>query len=896
MLLSRLKLRTIIPITVIGIFLPLGAVIIGLTYTESLSDLKQSSRDEFSRKLSELSLRLDPVGEDGKLIEAQRLLSAAGAADGIQHLSLVDRDEKIIASTHFAWIGKRVGSVWNQFDSKLFASLFLGSPHEIISNQSDTAYQGYHFTKLRGQPGQHIRSVTQAVLVGAFDYKKSRVTLEQRLRQKATFYFIALLVSAGLITFLLIRLISRPVEQLSQFVASFDDAAFGRQVNITGSFEMHSLGVAVNNMSAALKAYHEQISAEISERKQTEAVLRRFRSALDSSADSVYIIDPESMLFTDLNRTAHESLGYSKDEMLSMGPHDIKPLSNKGEMTRLITTVAGSGETRTFETMHLRKDGTSFPVEVFLRAMQEEPNQPVIIASVRDITARKAGEAELRKLSQAIQQAGEAVMITDLHAVIEYVNPAFTTITGYTAGEAVGNTPSMLRSSAQDPQFYKELWATITRGDVWQGTLTDRKKDGSFYPALMSVAPIQDDAGKTTHYLSIQQDMSAYKKLEEQLLQAQKMEAIGTLVGGIAHDFNNILAGITGNAYLAKKRLDEGRPLHTNIDTITTLSYRGADMIKQLLTFARKGSIRMVPVSLNTFLKEGHLLARTAIPESTEFRLEICPEELCIDGDVTQLQQLIMNLSNNARDAVAVIAHPKITCSLQRFTADDTFMSMYPEMSASNFALMTIRDNGPGIQPEHLNKIFEPFFSTKGVGEGTGLGLSMVYGCVQMHGGIIDVESEPGSGTAFHIYLPLINTAATPAAESSPTISGHGELILLVDDEACMLETSGEVLRSMSYDVLEAADGEQALALFKMHQHDIALIITDIVMPKMGGVDLAKYVRKLDTDIPIIFATGYDKEHAFSGKSTIDQSIVVNKPFSFELLSQQIRKLLDSAG
>ncbi|PIW45397.1 MAG: hypothetical protein COW18_11590 [Zetaproteobacteria bacterium CG12_big_fil_rev_8_21_14_0_65_54_13] len=893
--LSRLKLRTIIPVTVIGIFLPLGTFIIGMTYTESLSDLKQSSKAEFGRKLSELSLQLDPVGEDGKLIEAQRLLSAAGAADGMQHLSLVGRDEKIIASTHFAWIGKRVDSVWNQFDPKLFASLFHGSTHEVISDQSGIAYHAYHFTRLRGQPGQHIRSVRQAALVGVFDYKKSKVTLERRLRQKATFYFIALLFSAGLITFLLIRLISRPVEQLSKFVASFDDAAFGRQVNITGSFEMHTLGVAVNSMSTTLKTYHEQIAVEISERKHTEAVLRRFRSALDSSADSVYIIDPEKMLFIDLNRTAHESLGYSKEEMLSMGPQDIKPDSNHCELANLITAVAESGETRTFEAMHQRKDGSHFPVEVFLRAMQEEHQQPVVIASVRDVTARKAGEAELRKLSQAIQQAGEAVMITDIHAVIEYVNPAFTRITGYRAEEAIGNTPSMLRSSAQDPQFYKELWATITRGDVWQGTLTDRKKDGSFYPAMMSVAPIHDDAGKTTHYLSIQQDMTEYKKLEEQFLQAQKMEAIGTLVGGIAHDFNNLLAGITGNAFLAKKRLDDGRPMRANIDTISTLGYRGADMIKQLLTFARKGSVRMVPVSLNTFMQEGHQLARTAIPESMAFRLEICPEALSIDGDVTQLQQLIMNLTNNARDAVAGTTHPEITCSLQPFTADDAFKAAHPEATASSFALITVCDNGPGIQPEHLNKVFEPFFSTKGVGEGTGLGLSMVYGCVQMHGGIIQVESEPGSRTAFHIYLPLINATATPASESSPIVSGRGEMILLVDDEACMLETSGEVLRSMSYEVIEAADGEQALTLFRRHKSDIALIITDIVMPKMGGIDLANAVRALGADIPIIFATGYDKEHAFSGKSTIDQSVIMNKPFSFELLSQHIRRLLDPA-
>jgi len=512
---------------------------------------------------------------------------------------------------------------------------------------------------------------------------------------------------------------------------------------------------------------------------------------------------------------------------------------------------------------------------------------------ISDILSSVYLNRDLQKLSQAVEQAGEAVMITDRNAVIEYVNPAFTAITGYEAQEIIGKTPVVLKSTAQDPAFYKELWDTITSGKVWHGTLIDKRKDGSFYPALMSVAPIYNDSGSTTHYVSLQQDMTDYKKMEGQFLQAQKMEAIGTLVGGIAHDFNNMLAAIQGNVYLSKRVLKNQPEVVDKLDSIEELSSRAAEMVKQLLTFARKDRVQMHPMSLNDFIKDAYKLAKTAIPENIELICDYCEEDLMVLADATQLQQALMNLLNNARDAVEGCVQPQICCVLRLFVATEQFKKAHPELRGEHFSRLDIKDNGEGISREHLNKIFEPFFTTKDVGKGTGLGLAMVYGAVQSHGGALEVVSEANQGTTFTIYLPLKEGQdEQKIQDQGKVVEGKGQLILLVDDENSMRETTSEVLESLGYKVLTAADGQEALTLFTAQQQDINLILTDIVMPQVGGADLAKSVRLLNKSVPIIFTTGYDMQQAIESLEDIEHCQVIHKPFSFEELSQLMVKLL----
>jgi len=542
----------------------------------------------------------------------------------------------------------------------------------------------------------------------------------------------------------------------------------------------------------------------------------------------------------------------------------------------------------------LRKNGEEFPIEASISS-QLLAEKKILTVMLRDISARVKSEAMLRTLSQAINEAGEAVMITDRNAVIEYVNPAFSEITGYHSDEVLGKDPSVLKSHAQDPAFYKELWQTISAGEVWHGTLIDRRKDGSFYPALMNVAPIHDASGEITHFVSLQQDMTEHEKLEAQFVQAQKMEAIGTLVGGIAHDFNNMLAALQGNVYLAKRKIDEPAVVADKLEKVEKLSVRAADMVHQLLTFARKDMVELRSIHLNAFIKEGLKLACSAIPENIRVSKSVTEQSMLIKGDATQLQQVVMNLLNNARDAVADSENPCITASLELYGATQEFQQKYPELKGDQLAHLSVQDSGCGIPSDLIDKVVEPFFTTKGVGKGTGLGLAMVYGAVQTHGGVLEIDSEAGQGTTMHIYLPLLQEQRSEEREvEEEAVAGSGQMVLLVDDDEVILETVAEVLRSLGYLVVEAANGVAALDYYRDHQDEIAILLSDMVMPEMGGVELIQQVRKLNSDIPVILMTGYD----FSGRSEevdqFDNFELLNKPVAIHELSQLMHTMMAS--
>lgn len=388
----------------------------------------------------------------------------------------------------------------------------------------------------------------------------------------------------------------------------------------------------------------------------------------------------------------------------------------------------------------------------------------------------------------------------------------------------------------------------------------------------------------------------ALHDMEEQFHQAQKMEALGTLVGGIAHDFNNMLAGITGNLYLAKKQLQDHPDALKKLTRVEQLSFRAADMIRQLLTFARKDRVSMKPLPLTPFIKETLKFLRTSLPENIAMHQEICDAPLSIQGDATQLHQVLMNLINNARDALEGVDDPQITIRLEKVEADEQLVRQHEGMPGGSYAHLSIEDNGCGIPAARLEHLYEPFYTTKEQGKGTGLGLSMVFGAVQRHNGYIDVESTPAAGSIFHIYLPLLSAGlsspATPHSQSS--VAGRGETILFVDDEPHVLETGKEVLESMGYRVIVAHDGAQAIDLFTADQDLISLIIMDVVMPKSGGVETMKKIRSIRPDVKAIFLTGHDKQAALATSLNESETIILSKPYNIDELSRIIRQQLDT--
>lgn len=499
---------------------------------------------------------------------------------------------------------------------------------------------------------------------------------------------------------------------------------------------------------------------------------------------------------------------------------------------------------------------------------------------------------KLKKLSTAINQVDESIIITDLQGTIEYVNPAFTRITGFTSAEAVGKNSNIQKSDRHDTAFYKAISTTIYSGHTWQNRIINKRKDGSTYPAMMTISPILDTEQKITAFIGLQQNLEKYEELEQQFYQAQKMEAIGTLVGGIAHDFNNSLAAITGNLFLVKEDIADREDIVEQLDGIEQIAFSAAEMIQQLLSFSRRGMVNMQPVELNRYLKELTKLHKNSIPESIKFRSKISGESLNVYADIHQLHQVVLNLINNARDAVSGVTDAVIELKLEKSIANKTFQHQHPEADASAYACISVSDNGHGISKKHRDKIFEPFFTTKEIGKGTGLGLSMVFGAVQSHEGFISIDLE--HGTTFKIYLPLTDQQGIKIKKSNDIelMRGSGETILLVDDNLGVLTAGRDILKKLNYKVLTAADGKMAVEIYRSYQSKIDLLILDAVMPKLGGSDALHEIQKINPDVKALFISGYDQLEQKQYTSSHHGEIQLSKPFEVESFSREIHKKL----
>jgi len=382
---------------------------------------------------------------------------------------------------------------------------------------------------------------------------------------------------------------------------------------------------------------------------------------------------------------------------------------------------------------------------------------------------------------------------------------------------------------------------------------------------------------------------------EKRFYHAQKMEAMGTLVGGIAHDFNNMLSGINANLFMIKRETDGMMKTQERINTVEHLVFAASDMIHQLLTFARKDHVELQHFDLVPFMSEAYKLAEVSISAKINFQHSFHDKDLWVKANSTQLQQILMNLINNARDAVKNSESPQIKIDLSRFIPDETFSYSHPELQKASYAKLMVSDNGCGIREDKINKIFEPFFTTKAVGKGTGLGLAMCYGAIQSHGGTIEVESRPGNDTIFTIYLPLEQKNGNEfqhVAQSNP-IRGNGETVLIADDDSILREVTKEALQSLGYKVMQAANGKEAVEIFEEHYSEIDLVILDVMMPEMSGVDASKQIKKVNKDIRVIYITGYDPDDTLNSTRLPNAyDFILDKPFTVDQLNQAIRKQL----
>jgi len=507
---------------------------------------------------------------------------------------------------------------------------------------------------------------------------------------------------------------------------------------------------------------------------------------------------------------------------------------------------------------------------------------------------RQAAEESLRKLSRAVEQSADTVMITDLQGRIEYVNPAFETVAGYSCDEVMGKNPSILKSSLMDAQTYRDLWETILSGNVYRGILANRKKNGEIYYVEKSISPIRDSQGIITHFVANGRDLTDRLRLEAQLVQAQKMDAVGRLAGGIAHDFNNLLTIITSYSELALDAVIPGTPLQSKVQEILSAARRAAELTRQLLAFSRKQPQALRVVELNGVVGGFVKTLQRLIGEDIELNFVPGKELGRVRLDPVQLEQILMNLAVNSRDAM--LQGGRFTIETSAVYLDDAHaQKKQAAIAAGDYVLLTVTDTGTGIPSEHMTHIFEPFYTTKPLGQGTGLGLATVYGIVKQNNGFVWAYSEPGMGTIFKIYFPCVEQSSIPADTSNrsaePPPSGT-ETLLLVEDEEAVRHSSAEFLGRCGYNVLEAKDGLHALSLAKDHNSPIHLLVTDVVMPHMSGGQLAGELEALRPETKVLFVSGY------AGKTVVDHKVVdldsnfLQKPFTLKQLASKVRAAL----
>ncbi|MDA8123868.1 MAG: response regulator [Deltaproteobacteria bacterium] len=664
---------------------------------------------------------------------------------------------------------------------------------------------------------------------------------------------------------------------------------------------------AYQTLEEKVKIRTAELEAEVTARRMTEEALRQQRELLHitlaSIGDAVITTDGQGRV-TFMNAVAEALTGWTLSEASGRSATEVFHIINErtrqaveSPVTRVLKEGAVVGLAN--HTALLRKDGTEIPIDDSGAPIRDAEGKTLgVVLVFHDITERKRVEAVVRQQAQLLDLSYDAILAWDLGGAIEYWNQGAENLYGFSPEEAVGRVSRELLNTRY-PMDVSELKAILEREGMWIGEIDHVTKDGRPLTVESRHQLIRDVAGREI-VLETNRDMTSQKRakadqerLQAQLHQSQKMESIGRLAGGVAHDFNNMLGVILGHVELALEQITPDQPLHSDIQAIQKAAERSADLTRRLLAFARKQTISPRVLDINETVTGMLTMLHRLIGEDIHLNWQPGKDLWPTKMDPSQIDQILANLCVNARDAITGVG--KVTIETSHASFDAAYCADHGGFLPGDFVLLTLSDNGCGMDKETLDKLFEPFFTTKELGKSTGLGLATVYGIVKQNNGFIIVDSAPGQGTTFRIYLPRHRDKAeqpwTPGPQKSTPRSQ--ETLLVVEDEVEILHMAKRMLEKQGYQVLTAATPREAIRLAEGYAGEIHLLITDVVMPEMNGRELSKKILARYPNLKRLFMSGYTAD-VIAYQGILDDGVrFLQKPFSTQNLAAKVREALE---